>query len=120
MVEIILLNEVSMDAIATSIIARGLYDLIKSGITFTKDAITSKLAEYITNEENIKLIAEKIEKLNLDEDMSPKAIEKRLDAAPDILKLLKKSETKATTQIIQAHSGSGDNVGGNKTIYGEN
>ncbi|QOI57984.1 hypothetical protein H2866_22495 (plasmid) [Rouxiella badensis subsp. acadiensis] len=50
MVEIILLNEVSMDAIATSIIARGLYDLIKSGITFTKDAITSKLAEYITNE----------------------------------------------------------------------
>jgi hypothetical protein len=105
-----------MSALTTALLARGIYDLFVKGLSFTKDGIKSKLTEFITNDEHAEKLAKKIAKLDFNEDMSEKAIEKKLNNQPDIIEILKNIPETSTTTINQQHFGSGDNVGGNKII----
>lgn len=105
-----------MDIVTSSIISGAVYDMFKKGIAFTKDKISEKLSEFITNEESIKLISEKLSNLQVDDEMSEIAIKRKIDGDPEILKLIANLESKGTTTINQQHLGQGDNVGGNKII----
>lgn len=105
-----------MDIVTSSIISGAVYDMFKKGVVFTKDKIRKKLSEYITNDESIKLISEKLSNLEIDDEMSEIAIKRKIDADPEILKILANLENKGSTTINQQHLGQGDNVGGNKII----
>jgi len=103
-----------MGALTTALLARGIYDIFVKSLSFTKESIKKKLAKFITSEEIVEILAEKIEKLDINEDMSPIAIEKKLNTQPEILEILKKIPEKPTITVNQNHYGTGDNVGGNK------
>ncbi|WP_421671451.1 GapS6a family protein [Rahnella sp. EDr1-12] len=105
-----------MTALTTALLARAIYDLFVKGLSFTKDGIKNKLTEFITNDEHAEILAQKLEKLGLNEDMSEKAIEKELNNQPDIVEILKNIPETSKSTINQTHFGSGDNVGGNKII----
>ncbi|EMN5846858.1 hypothetical protein RJO36_000223 [Enterobacter hormaechei] len=109
-----------MGPITTAIVSRAIYDLLLAGISFTKDNIKKKLTEFITSDENAELLAEKIEKLNVNEDMSEKAIEKHLKASPEVMNVLENIPNASIVSIKQTHYGIGDNIGRDKIINGNN
>lgn len=92
-----------------------LYDMIKNQVSLTADNIKSKLQGWLIDDSVAKSIEVELAKLQLSEDMSESAIEKKLDVSHDLLTLMKLIEPSRTT-ITQTHSGSGDNVAGNKII----
>jgi len=59
---------------------------------------------------------EEIEKLSLNDEMSEKAIERKLLGSGEIQKILSSIKPNNTTVVIQNHSGTGDNVGRNKIM----
>lgn len=109
-----------MGPITTAIVSRAIYDLLVAGISFTKDNIKEKLREFITSDENAELLAEKIEKLNVNDEMSEKAIEKHLKADPALMNALANIPQTSVISIQQTHYGTGDNIGRDKNINGEN
>lgn len=109
-----------MGPITTAIVSRAIYDLLVAGISFTKDNIKEKLREFITSDENAELLAEKIEKLNVNDEMSEKVIEKHLKADPALMNALANIPQTSVISIQQTHYGTGDNIGRDKNINGEN
>ena len=105
-----------MSALTTAILARGIYDIFSTGLSYTKEGIKKKLTEFITSDQHVEILADKLEKLSVNEDMSQKAIEKVLNTQPDIVEILQNIPEGSTTTINQAHFGTGDNVGGNKIV----
>lgn len=105
-----------MEAITTAILARGIYDLLQAGISFSKNAIKEKLKNLILDDDIVNSLSSKIESMSLDDEMSHKAIERRLNESPEVCELLKSIPAQSVVNINQQHSGSGDNVGGNKII----
>jgi hypothetical protein len=107
-----------MEPITTAILARGIYDFLQSGLSLTKDALKERLKKFINDEVIIDKLAGKIETLPLDDEMSPKAIERRLNECEEITAALKILPASSVVNITQTHSGTGDNVGGNKITNG--
>ncbi|WP_210504844.1 GapS6a family protein [Pantoea ananatis] len=107
-----------MEPLTTAILARGIYDLLQSGVAFTKDMIKEKLKQFIADQIVVNELADKIETLPLDDEMSHKAIERRLNESEEIIATLKSVPASSVVNITQTHSGTGDNVGGNKVING--
>jgi len=105
-----------MEPITTAILARGIYDLLQAGFSFSKSTIKEKLRSFILDDETVDSLSEKIESMPLNDEMSPKAIERRFDESPAIKTLLNAMPAQSVVNINQQHSGSGDNVGGSKIV----
>lgn len=105
-----------MEPITTAILARGIYDLIQTGVSWSKGAIEEKLRTFISDEIKSAKLAEKLQNLEVDEDMSAKAIEKKIVLQPEIIDILQSIKPEETTLINQTHTGSGDNVGRDKIV----
>ncbi|ORM90762.1 GapS6a family protein [Pantoea septica] len=107
-----------MEPITTAILARGIYDLIQASVSWSKDALKEKLRTFINDETKIEELAQKIEKIEVNEDMSEKAIEKKLVIDPEILEIIKSIKDEEKVSVKQQHFGSGDNVGRDKIVKG--
>ena len=105
-----------MEAITTAILARGIYDLLQAGLSFSKSTIKEKLKSFILDDEAVETLSDKIKSIPLNDEMSPKAIERRFDESPEIKALLNAIPAQSVVNINQQHSGSGDNVGGSKIV----
>ena len=70
----------------------------------------------ILDDDIVNALSSKIESMPLDDEMSSKAIERRLSESTEINELLKSIPVQSVVNINQQHSGSGDNVGGNKIV----
>jgi uncharacterized membrane protein YheB (UPF0754 family) len=106
-----------MDFISAAILSGIVYDTLKQGVSVTSEIIKDKLKEWVITEEVSKAITSEIHKLELTDEMSESAIEKRINNSPELQSIL--SEIKRETNIKitnQYHTGSGDNVAGNKII----
>ncbi|EKN6043298.1 hypothetical protein PCO86_09260 [Pectobacteriaceae bacterium CE70] len=108
-----------MEPITTAIVSRAIYDLLLVGISFTKDNIKKRLTEFITSDGHAELLAEKIEKLKVNDEMSEKAIEKHLKASPEVMNALANIPKTSIVSIQQTHNGAGDNIGRDKIINGK-
>jgi hypothetical protein len=103
-------------AFLTEVIVAGiLYDLIKHGAALTAENLRGRLKGWILGENEAQQIATEVQKLNLNNEMSEKAIQNRISSSEDLLHLLNSIKPSATT-ITQTHSGTGDNIGGSKII----
>ena len=107
-----------MEPITTAILARGIYELLQSGITWSKDALKERLQTIIANEVKAEQLAQNLQTLDVNRDMSESAIEKKIAVSTDITEILKKVTDKDIVSIDQHHTGSGDNVGRDKIIKG--
>lgn len=107
-----------MEPITTAILARGIYDLLQATVTWSKDALKEKLRTWINDETKVDELAQNIEKIDVNDDMSAKAIEKKLSLDPELIEILKSIKEEERVTVKQQHFGTGDNVGRDKIIKG--
>lgn len=108
-----------MEEFLTSAILGGItYDIIKCGATLTLDSFKDKLKNWVIDEPTLVKLTSELNSLNLTDEMSALAIERKIAATSEISEILKtiKPASESNT-IIQNHSGTGDNVGRDKIIH---
>lgn len=106
-----------MEFMTAALLSGVVYDALKSGALITTDILKNKLKDWIVDEGVILRIKEEIENLEINDEMSEKAIERKFERSYNIIDIcreLKPASSKSS--INQYHTGSGDNVGGNKIV----
>jgi hypothetical protein len=104
-----------MEFLSSVVLSGFLYDMLKHGVSVTSDTVKTKLKDWAIDEVIAPALSAEISKLNLTDELSESAIEKRISQAPNLVELInsiKKDQT--VTNIIQSHSGNGDNIGRDK------
>lgn len=110
-----------MDALTTSIIANIVCSLIVKGYQVTSKHLKSKLQGWSISDDEIKLIASRINEIEEIEDLNEKAIAKRLDKDDVIQKIIQNiKQDYSFKQMNQSHYGEGDNIAGDKVITQNN
>lgn len=105
-----------MEFLSATILSGVVYDLIKHQVQVTAESLKDKLRDWVIDEAVAPALATELEKLELNDEMSEKAIERQISESKDIQSILSNIAPNTTNVIIQHHSGTGDNVGGNKII----
>ncbi len=105
-----------MDFLSEGILANAAYDILKNGVQIGERAIKERLQKWLVDDKAAKLIADSMQKLALTDEMSEKAIEKKICSSAELLELIKQIKPSSTTTINQIHNSIGDNVTGNKTV----
>ncbi|WGL96310.1 GapS6a family protein [Arsenophonus nasoniae] len=106
-----------MEFLTSTILSGMLYDGFSKSIRLSSDFLKQKLQNWIIDEQTIEQIVDKLRALNL-EDLSERAIEQKINNSDDILKCIQCiKQIQANNSIVQNHSGSGDNIAGNKIIH---
>ncbi|MEZ8059558.1 GapS6a family protein [Vibrio splendidus] len=105
-----------MEFLSATVLSGVVYDLIKHQIQITASSLKEKLKDWVVDEAVTPALAVELEKLKLNDEMSEKAIERQIAESKHIQTILSNIVPNTTNVIVQHHSGTGDNVGGNKTI----
>jgi Na+-translocating ferredoxin:NAD+ oxidoreductase RnfG subunit len=105
-----------MEFLSATILSGVVYDLIKHQVQVTAESLKEKLRDWVIDEAVAPTLATEIEKLELNDEMSEKAIERQISESTDIQSILSNIVPNTTNVVIQHHSGTGDNIGGNKII----
>lgn len=112
-----------MDFITTGVIASTVYDLLKHGLKLSADVLKDRLGQWIKENVVAEAVADELSKLDLHDGLSEKAISQQLDQSQTLSTLIRGINAKAAlvapstiTTVNQTHSGSGDNVAGNKIV----
>ena len=104
-----------MEPISTVIISGVIYDMLKHSISITGSNIKTKLREWVIGDAQSEKLATAINRLDLNDEMGEKAINKQLMSSNEVVTLLSQIQPNNIV-ITQSHSGTGDNVAGNKII----
>ncbi|PXZ03713.1 hypothetical protein DKK70_15960 [Gilliamella apicola] len=107
-----------MEFITTTILSGVIYDILKRGVFLTKDVLANNLKKWLIDDATLEKLAIKLQELNLNDEMSEKAIEREINSSNQIKELLSKISAHNVDIDIQIHSGTGDNIIGNKIING--
>ncbi|MFS1934152.1 GapS6a family protein [Vibrio splendidus] len=108
-----------MDFLTSTFLSGVLYDGFKKGATISSDFLKEKLQGWLIDDELLDKLAKKINALELQE-YGEHVIERKLSESgelQELLKLVKPEQNTTIGSVTQNHSGSGDNVVGNKTVY---
>lgn len=107
-----------MEFITTTILSGVIYDILKRGVFLTKDVLANNLKKWLMDDTTLEKLTVKLQALNLNDEMSEKAIEREIKSSNEIKELLSKISAHNVDIDIQIHSGTGDNIIGNKIING--
>ncbi|HEY8035089.1 MAG TPA: hypothetical protein VIF37_05830 [Methylobacter sp.] len=107
-----------MDFLTGAILSGIAYDIIKCGVILSTDELKERLRNWVIGDYELLALTNELNKLELTDEMSETAIERRILASPELKQLLEniKPASECNT-IIQHHSGSGDNIGRDKIIH---
>lgn len=112
-----------MDFITTGIIASTVYDILKKGLKVSAEKLQDRLGQSLKNGAVAEAVAEELARLGINDDMSEIAINRNLEKSLKITNLIRDINAQvplfapsAITKVTQTHSGSGDNVAGNKIV----
>lgn len=105
-----------MEFLSAAVLSGIVYDLIKHQVQITAESLKDKLKGWVFDEAVAPALAVELERLKLNDEMSEKAIERQITESKDIQSILHNIVPNTTNVIIQHHSGTGDNIGGNKII----
>lgn len=108
-----------MDFFTSTLLSGILYDGFKKGVAITTDFLKEKLQGWLVDDALLEQLAIKVNALKL-EEYGEHVIERKLNESFEIQEVLKHIRPEQNTEIgtvTQIHSGSGDNVVGNKTVY---
>ncbi|MES9902461.1 MAG: hypothetical protein ABW168_07235 [Sedimenticola sp.] len=104
-----------MEFITSAVLSGILYDMLKHGVVISAGSVKEKLKDWVVGDIIAPALSDELNKLNLNDELSESAIEKRIDQSSNILELISKiKKVENVTTIIQSHSGSGDNIGRDK------
>lgn len=107
-----------MDFLTGAILSGIAYDMIKFGVRLSTDELKERLRNWIISDSELLALTNELSKLDLTNEMSETAIERKIAASPELKQLIEniKPASKGNT-IIQHHSGIGDNIGRDKIIH---
>lgn len=105
-----------MEPMTGKILSKILYDGFVKGVTISTNFLKEKLQGWLFDDKVIEALSQKLNALHL-EDLGEHAIERKINNSPDILNYIQQiRQDQSIGSIVQYHSGSGDNVAGNKII----
>lgn len=103
--------------LSSTVLSGVVYDLVKGGLQVSTLTLKDKLKNWLINDHDIRVLAEQINEINMLEDLSELAICRKLEENSTIQSLIVNiQQDRSISNINQNHSGSGDNVGGDKVI----
>lgn len=105
-----------MDFITASFLSGVLYDIMKTGAQVGLETLKPKLIDWLVDDEQLNTIAKKVDSLSLSDEMSEKAIERKISEDRTLISLIENIQPRSATTINQNHSGTGDNVGRDKIV----
>ena len=104
-----------MEPITTVILSGFMYDMLKYSVSLTGSNIRAKLQGWLIDEALSEKLAHELSQLEINNGMSEAAINNQLTSSAELLNLL--SEIKPSNNTTtQTHSGTGDNIAGDKII----
>ncbi|PRY64435.1 hypothetical protein B0H98_10596 [Vreelandella songnenensis] len=112
-----------MDPITTGIIANAAYDVLQNGLKLSAKRLKERLGQWIREDVVAGALSEELTVLGINDEMSEVAITRRLEQSSKIMSFIGDINANSTlvapstiTNVTQTHSGSGDNIAGNKII----
>lgn len=93
-----------------------LYDMMKSSAVVTANDLKARLKDWILSDDTAVKLTHEISNVGIDDSLSEKAIFDRLERSSVIHDLLQQVTQPSVTTNHQVHTGSGDNVAGDKII----
>lgn len=105
--------------LTSTLLSGMLYDGFKEGVLITSKFFKGKLQGWLIDDAVLENLADKVNHLEL-QDYNERVIERKLNESlelQEILKLIKPEQNTSIGTVTMNHSGSGDNVVGNKTVY---
>lgn len=108
-----------MDFLASSILSGILYDGFSSGVSITAGFLKEKLKGWLVDDDLLQGLTAEVNKLEL-QDFREDVIERKLNESERLQRILEgiKPDSNATiASVTQNHSGSGDNIVGNKIVH---
>lgn len=105
-----------MEFITGTILSGILYDMLKHQVVLSADNLKDKLQGWLIEDSVAKSVEEELAKLQLTDEMSESVIVRKLASSDELTTLLQSVQPSIQNKITQTHTGSGDNVAGNKVI----
>jgi len=108
-----------IESVVAGVVANIVYEYTKKGLALTKAYLVSELAKAVNvDQSELNHIADELVKLDQSmdlEEFNEKGIIKRMEESPELVKALNNIKTENVGNTVnQYHTGSGDNVGGDK------
>jgi len=115
---VLLIKGDTMDFMTAAILSGFVYDTLKNGLMLTANQIKTELKGWLIDDEIADHIADRLNTLELTDELSEKAIEQKIIASPELVDLINNIKPLCEgNTIIQTHSGGGDNVGRDKIVH---
>ncbi|CCO24058.1 GapS6a family protein [Maridesulfovibrio hydrothermalis] len=105
-----------MDFVAASFLSGVIYDIMKTGAQVGLETLKPKFMDWLVDDDQLNTIAKKVDDLSLNDEMSEKAIERKISEDRTLVSLIENLQPRSTTTINQNHNGTGDNVGRDKVV----
>lgn len=107
-----------MEAFLTATILSGVvYDIVKTSTKLTLDNFKTKVKGWLIDDTTAQKLVDEINQIDHIDDLNQTAIARNIEQNQDLMSLLKTIKIdQSLTQVSQIHSGSGDNVAGDKHV----
>tara|TARA_R110001583_G_scaffold84570_1_gene222331 strand:- start:2 stop:322 length:321 start_codon:yes stop_codon:yes gene_type:complete len=100
----------TIDAITAGVLANAAFQILSHSAKVTASALKEKLSRWALSNSTLQNLEEQLEQLKIDDDMSPKKIEKLISESSVIINALKDVQPVSSTVINQTNK-FGDNIG---------
>lgn len=107
-----------MDFLPATILSGVTYDLLKHGVELTVSSLKNKLTSWMLSETQLEKIVKELQALEVNDEMSEKAIQRKLDESELLRTILEEVQKANNSSIVLQHFGTGDNVAGDKIVKG--
>ena len=107
-----------MEAFLTATILSGVvYDIVKTSTKLTLDNFKTKVKGWLIDDTTAQKVVDEINQIDNIDELNETGIARRIEQNQDLMSLLKAIKIdQSLTQVTQLHSGSGDNVAGDKHV----
>ena len=107
-----------MEAFLTATILSGVvYDIVKTSAKLTLANFKTKVKGWLIDDTTAQKVVDEINQIDNIDELNETGIARRIEQNQDLMSLLKAIKIdQSLTQVTQIHSGSGDNVAGDKHV----
>lgn len=99
-----------MDVITSSVLSGIIYDMLKKSVILSAENLKQRLGNWLIETAQVKQLEVELAKLNVNDQMSEKAIEASIASSEALTSILGHIERSNNNTINQNHTGVGDNI----------
>lgn len=91
-------------------------DTIKKGVKITSEQLRLQLKNWLLKDEEYEVVSEVINTIPVEYQINEKIIEAYIETNSALARIIEQSKIGDSRQVNQMHTGSGDNVAGDKNV----